>query len=128
MENMAKNFSDYPLSEDILRALKLLGLEKPTEVQQQVIPLILEKKDLLVQAETGSGKTAAFAVPLCHLVDWDENKPQVLVLEPTRELALQVQQEILDIGKFKRIKAPVLYGMHSFQHQARDLQQKVILW
>lgn len=124
MENMTTNFSDYPLSEDILRALKLLGLEKPTEVQQRVIPLILEKKDLLVQAETGSGKTAAFAVPLCHLVDWDENKPQVLVLEPTRELALQVQQEILDIGKFKRIKAPVLYGMHSFHHQARDLQQK----
>ena len=88
MENMTTNFSDYPLSEDILRALKLLGLEKPTEVQQRVIPLILEKKDLLVQAETGSGKTAAFAVPLCHLVDWDENKPQVLVLEPTRELAL----------------------------------------
>lgn len=124
MINMERDFSGYGLDGDLLRALQLLGMERPTAVQQQVIPLALEGKDLMVQAETGSGKTAAFAVPLCQLVDWEENAPQGLILVPTRELALQVQQEIMDIGKFKRIKAPVLYGMHSFHQQARDLQQK----
>ena len=104
--------------------MQLLGLQRPTPVQQQVIPQVLQKRDVIAQAQTGSGKTAAYAIPLCQLVDWEENKPQVMILTPTRELAMQVQQEILDIGKLKRIKAPALYGKHSFRQQEKDLKQK----
>ncbi|WP_143522325.1 DEAD/DEAH box helicase, partial [Pseudomonas sp. 2822-17] len=64
------NFKDYQLSEEITRALSELKYKHPTEVQQKVIPLALEKKDLVVKSQTGSGKTAAFGVPLCELVKW----------------------------------------------------------
>lgn len=119
-----RNFEQYKLHKTILKALDLLGLKQPTPVQQQVIPQVLAGKDLIAQAQTGSGKTAAYAIPLCELVDWDENKPQVMILTPTRELAMQVQQEVLDIGKLKRIKIPALYGKHSFRMQEKDLKQK----
>ena len=119
-----QTFEQYKLHKTILKALDLLGLKQPTPVQQQVIPQVLVQKDLIAQAQTGSGKTAAYAIPLCQLVDWDENKPQVMILTPTRELAMQVQQEVLDIGKLKRIKIPALYGKHSFRMQEKDLKQK----
>ena len=118
------NFEQYKLHNTILKALDLLGLKQPTPVQQQVIPQVLAQRDLIAQAQTGSGKTAAYAIPLCQLVDWDENKPQVMILTPTRELAMQVQQEVMDIGKLKRIKIPALYGKHSFRMQEKDLKQK----
>jgi len=118
------HFSDYMLHKDILKALDLLGLNTPTPIQREVIPHVLQKHDCIAQAQTGSGKTAAYAIPLCQLVDWDENKPQVMILTPTRELAMQVQQEVLDIGKLKRIKIPALYGKHSFRMQEKDLKQK----
>lgn len=119
-----QGFAQYGLDERILQALHLLSMDTPTPVQQQVIPQVLQGKDMIAQAQTGSGKTAAFAVPLCHLVDWEENKPQAMILTPTRELAMQVQQEILDIGKLKRIKIPALYGKQSFRQQEKDLKQK----
>ncbi len=119
-----QTFEQYKLDGTILQALDLLGLKQPTPVQQQVIPQVLAQKDMIAQAQTGSGKTAAYAIPLCQLVDWDENKPQVMILTPTRELAMQVQQEVLDIGKLKRIKIPALYGKHSFRMQEKDLKQK----
>ena len=121
-----QTFEQYKLHKTILKALDLLGLKQPTPVQQQVIPQVLVQKDLIAQAQTGSGKTAAYAIPLCQLVDWDENKPQVMILTPTRELAMQVQQEVLDIGKLKRIKIPALYGKHSFRMQEKDLKQKFL--
>ncbi len=125
MENTTtKTFQEYGLHQDILQALDLLGLKTPTPVQQQVIPQVMQKHDVIAQAQTGSGKTASYAIPLCELVDWEENKPQVMILTPTRELAMQVQQEITDIGKLKRIKAPALYGKHSFKMQEKDLKQK----
>lgn len=123
-ETIQQNFTQYGLEDSIYRALQLLGMQRPTPVQQQVIPQVLQKRDVIAQAQTGSGKTAAYAIPLCQLVDWEENKPQVMILTPTRELAMQVQQEILDIGKLKRIKVPALYGKHSFRQQEKDLKQK----
>lgn len=117
-------FADYMLHKDILKALDLLGLNAPTPVQREVIPHVLQKHDVIAQAQTGSGKTASYAIPLCELVEWEENKPQVMILIPTRELAMQVQQEITDIGKLKRIKAPALYGKQSFKGQEKDLKQK----
>lgn len=118
------HFSDYMLHKDILKALDLLGLNTPTPIQREVIPNVLQKHDCIAQAQTGSGKTASYAIPLCELVEWEENKPQVMILTPTRELAMQVQQEITDIGKLKRIKAPALYGKQSFKGQEKDLKQK----
>ncbi|MFC5469893.1 DEAD/DEAH box helicase [Cohnella suwonensis] len=119
-----KSFNDYTLSEEILRALAGLGYEKPTEVQDKVIPVALGKKDLTVKSRTGSGKTAAFGIPVCELVEWEENKPQALILTPTRELAVQVNEDITNIGRFKRIKSTPLYGKESFSKQTAQLRQK----
>lgn len=118
------NFKDYKLSKDILRSIEMLNYKSPTNVQEQVIPVALENKDVLVKSQTGSGKTASFAIPLCELVDWEENKPQALILTPTRELAIQVKEDVFNIGRFKRIKAPALYGKSSFEKQAKELKQK----
>lgn len=118
------HFNEFKLDEKILRAIKQLGYTEPTEVQQKVIPVVLEKQDVLVKSKTGSGKTASFATPLCELVDWEENKPQALVLTPTRELAVQVQEDITNIGRYKRIKGLALYGKSPFARQKLALKQK----
>lgn len=118
------HFTDYRLSEEILRALSGLGFGTPTEVQAKVIPVALERQDLVVKSQTGSGKTAAYGIPLCELVDWNENKPQALILTPTRELALQVNEDLSNIGRFKRIKATPLFGRHPFHIQKAELKQR----
>ncbi|TXK84516.1 DEAD/DEAH box helicase [Paenibacillus sp. N3.4] len=119
-----RSFNDYTLSEDIIRALLSLGYEQPTDVQNEVIPIALQQKDLTVKSRTGSGKTAAFGIPICELVEWEENRPQALILTPTRELADQVKQDITNIGRFKRIKAVALYGKQPFAKQKLELHQK----
>ncbi|WP_155767487.1 DEAD/DEAH box helicase [Sporosarcina ureilytica] len=122
MKNMA--FQDYRLSKEINRALDQLGYTEPTEVQEKVIPTALERTDLIVKSQTGSGKTAAFAIPICEMVAWEENKPQALILTPTRELADQVKEDVTNIGRFKRIKAAAVYGKHPFRFQQEELRQK----
>ncbi|PGY02591.1 RNA helicase [Bacillus cereus] len=119
-----RSFKDYPLSKEIVRALTSLKYEQPTEVQGKVIPVALEKKDLVVKSQTGSGKTASFGIPLCEMVKWEENKPQALILTPTRELAVQVKEDITNIGRFKRIKATAVYGKSPFARQKLELKQK----
>lgn len=121
---MMTSFEELGVGREIVRALTLLGMEQPTPVQEAVLPLAFLEKDILAQAQTGSGKTAAFAIPLCQMVSWEENRPQALVLVPTRELAMQVQEETASVGKFRRMKVPVLMGSHSFRQQERDLRQK----
>lgn len=118
------NFKDYKLSEEILKSLDMLNYKNPTEVQEKVIPVALENKDILVKSQTGSGKTATFAIPLCEMVDWEENKPQALILTPTRELAIQVKEDVFNVGRFKRIKVAAIYGKSSFSHQEKELKQK----
>lgn len=118
------HFKNYQISHDILRALEGLEYTEPTKVQQSVIPAALERKDLVVKSQTGSGKTASFGIPLCELADWDENKPQALILTPTRELAVQVKEDITNIGRFKRIKATAVFGKSSFDKQKAELKQK----
>ncbi|MDS9471565.1 DEAD/DEAH box helicase [Sporosarcina pasteurii] len=117
-------FRDYRLSKEIRRALDQLGYTEPTEVQAKVIPTALERTDLIVKSQTGSGKTAAFAIPICEKVAWEENKPQALILTPTRELADQVKEDVTNIGRFKRIKAAAVYGKHPFRYQQEELRQK----
>ncbi|MBP3951066.1 DEAD/DEAH box helicase [Bacillus suaedae] len=119
-----KTFTNYHLSEEITRALHVLKYDTPTEVQREVLPKALEKKDLIVKSQTGSGKTASFAIPLCEMLQWEEKKPQVLVLTPTRELAVQVREDITNIGRFKRIKAIAVYGKEPFAKQKEELKQK----
>ncbi|MEQ6378619.1 DEAD/DEAH box helicase [Bacillaceae bacterium S4-13-56] len=118
-------FNNYKLSNEILKALSALGYSSPTKVQQKVIPEALLGHDLIVQSQTGSGKTAAFAIPICEKVDWEENKPQALILSPTRELAAQVAEDFTNIGRFKRIKVTAVYGKQSFAKQQLELKQKV---
>ncbi len=122
---MTRKFNDYKLSPEILKSLELLNYTKPTKVQSEVIPTILSGEDLIVKSQTGSGKTAAFGIPLCELLEWEENKPQALVLTPTRELAMQVKEEIFNIGRYKRIKACAVFGKAPFHVQARELKQKM---
>lgn len=118
------SFNNYQLSEEISNALKSLGYKTPTEVQCKVIPLAFEKKDLIVKSQTGSGKTAAYGIPICEMINWMENKPQALILTPTRELAVQVTEDITNIGRLKRIKATAIYGRHPFSVQKTVLKQK----
>jgi len=119
-----KNFHDFNLSNQIVKALDSLEYRIPTEVQNKVIPLVLEKIDLVVKSQTGSGKTASYGIPICELVEWEENKPQALILTPTRELAVQVKEDFIDIGRFKRIKAAAVYGKQPFAIQKTELKQK----
>ncbi len=121
---MERSFYTYRLSDEIVTALDYLHYKEPTEVQQRVIPLALNKHDVIVQSKTGSGKTAAFAIPICELVEWIENKPQALVLTPTRELAVQVKEDFTNIGRLKRIKATAIFGKQSFAKQKQELKQK----
>ncbi len=121
---MPSSFTQYSLSKEILEALEQLQYHTPTPVQAQVIPEILAGRDVLAKSQTGSGKTASFGIPLCQLVNWNENKPQALVLAPTRELAMQVKEDIFHIGRYKRINVPVLFGRSPFYRQAQALRQK----
>lgn len=118
------NFSDYQLSNELLKSISMLNFKSPSSVQEKVIPTILEKKDMIIKSQTGSGKTAAFSIPICELIDWEENKAQALVMVPTRELAMQVKEDIFNIGRFKRIKVSALYGGASFYNQEKELKQK----
>ncbi|MWC29419.1 DEAD/DEAH box helicase [Paenibacillus sp. MMS18-CY102] len=117
-------FGQYGLSEDIVRALEGLGFNEPTEVQREVIPVVMHNRDIVVKSQTGSGKTAAYGIPLCELVNWEENKPQVLILTPTRELAVQVKEDLTNIGRFKRVRAAAIYGKQPFHVQKLELKQK----
>jgi len=102
----------------------VLKYDKPTEVQTEVIPKALENQDLVVKSQTGSGKTASFAIPICEMMEWEEKKPQALILTPTRELAVQVREDVTNIGRFKRIKAMAVYGKEPFSKQKEELKQK----
>ncbi|MBU9713080.1 DEAD/DEAH box helicase [Evansella tamaricis] len=118
------SFHQFPLSNEIQLALTELQYIKPTEVQRKVIPHALRRRDLIVKSQTGSGKTASFAIPLCEQVNWEENRPQALILTPTRELAVQVKEDISNIGRFKRIKGIAIFGKQPFHKQKLELKQK----
>ncbi len=118
------NFKQLHISKELLLSLSKLGYKEPLEVQAKVIPSLLNKENMIVKARTGSGKTAAFGIPLCEMVDWDKKEPQALVLVPTRELALQVCEEIKAIGTYKKIKCVPLYGKTPYDKQSAELKQK----
>ncbi|EJD7505229.1 ATP-dependent RNA helicase DbpA [Listeria monocytogenes] len=112
------------LSEEIKRAINELGYTEATPVQKAVIPVALTGEDIVAKSQTGSGKTAAFAIPIAEQVEWEENKPQALIIVPTQELAMQVKTECTNIGRFKRVKAAAIYGQSPFAKQKLELSQK----
>ena len=119
------SFHQFHLDDFILKSLKELNYKKPMEVQEKVIPCILNKKDAIVKSKTGSGKTASFAIPICNEIIWEENQAQALILTPTRELAIQIQEDMVHIGLYKRLKTTALYGRTPYKTQLQELKQKV---
>lgn len=118
-------FRDFGFDEEILKALEKLEYYKPTKVQEKVMPLILQKKDIIVKSKTGSGKTASFAIPICENIELEQRSAQVLVLTPTRELAVQIKEDIAYIGRFKKIRCAAIFGRQSIEMQKRELSQRV---
>ncbi|MCC8456120.1 DEAD/DEAH family ATP-dependent RNA helicase [Photorhabdus aegyptia] len=118
------SFADLGLSAPILSALEDLGYEKPSPIQQQCIPHLLNGRDVLGMAQTGSGKTAAFSLPLLHNINAELKAPQILVLAPTRELAVQVAEACADFSKHMRnVNVVALYGGQRYDVQLRALRQ-----
>jgi len=121
-----KLFSELGLSEPLLQAVGKLGYEKAAPIQAEAIPLILAGHDVVGQSQTGSGKTAAFAIPAVEFVDPKSRVVQALVLCPTRELAIQVSEEIYKLSALKRgIHSVPIYGGQSYERQLRALKQGV---
>lgn len=119
------SFEKFGLDESILKSLEKISFTEPTAIQSQAIPLILERRDLIALAQTGSGKTAACAIPLCQLVDPSSNFIQALVVVPTRELALQYATEAQKIGSLKGVKAFAIFGGESAGMQQSKLKHGV---
>ena len=119
-------FNDLNLPQPILQALEKVGYEKPSPIQAESIPLLLAGHDLLGTAQTGTGKTAAFALPMLANIDADARLPQLLVLAPTRELAIQVAEAFQVYASFsKKIKVLPIYGGQAYDNQIRQLKRGV---
>ncbi len=120
------NFEDLQLSDPVLKALNDIGYETPTPIQAETIPYILQGRDVLGQAQTGTGKTAAFALPLLSRIDIKNTRPQVLVLTPTRELAIQVAEAFHRYAaKLKNFHILPIYGGQDYNIQLRQLKRGV---
>lgn len=119
-------FAQIGLSEELLKAISELGYEVPSPIQQKTIPLILEGKDIIGQAQTGTGKTAAFALPVLEKIDTTTSRVQALVLTPTRELAIQVAEAFHSYAKhLNRVRVLPVYGGQSITGQIRHLRSGV---
>ena len=121
---MATTFSEFELKPALQKSLDEVGYETPTPIQEQTIPLMLEKKDVLGQAQTGTGKTAAFALPLLSNLNLRQKDPQVLVLTPTRELAIQVAEAFKKYAShMKSFHVLPIYGGQEYSGQIRGLKR-----
>ncbi len=111
------DFLSFDLDEDILKAVKNAGFKEPSPIQQRAIPLILQGHDLVAQAQTGTGKTAAFSLPSLSKISTKSKKTEILVITPTRELASQVSDEMYMFGKNRGIHTVTVYGGSSYKRQ-----------
>ena len=118
------HFEDFSLSRETMKSIAEIGFEEPTPIQVSTIPIIMSGRDIVGQAQTGTGKTAAFAIPIAEMYQ-KGRKPFAIVLEPTRELAVQVAQEIYKIGKYKKVDVLPVYGGASIERQIKSLQRGV---
>mgnify|MGYP001382735978 CR=1 FL=1 len=117
-------FDELGLQDNILKAIKELGFETPMPVQEAVIPRIIENTtDIVALAQTGTGKTAAFGLPLLQLIDPDNKKTQALILSPTRELCMQIASDLNNYSKYlPNIKVTAVYGGASIETQAKQIK------
>ncbi len=124
MSESVIQFNELALNENILSALDSMGFVSPTPIQAAAIPLLLEGRDALGKAQTGTGKTAAFSLPLLNKIDLNQHKPQAIIMAPTRELASQVAAEIKNLGRdVKGLKVLEIYGGASIVDQMRALSR-----
>ncbi len=124
-ETEVDGFAALGLRDELLAALDDLGYEEPTPIQRETIPLLLTGRDLLGQAATGTGKTAAFALPALQMIDASVREPQVLVLVPTRELAVQVSEAMFRYGRELGVKVVPVFGGQPIQRQLQALDRGV---
>lgn len=117
-------FEDFSLGKEVLKSISEIGFEEPTPIQVSAIPMALSGLDIVGQAQTGTGKTAAFGIPIVEKCEKGKN-PFAIILEPTRELAVQVSQEMNKIGKFRKINVLPVYGGTSIERQIKALQRGV---
>ena len=123
---MNEDFFTLGLEKDIIKAVNYLGFEKPTSIQKRCIPIVLKKKtDLVALAQTGTGKTAAFGLPLIQKINNHSNNIQALILAPTRELCIQISEDLKNFARIKKTKILALYGGASISDQARNLKKGV---
>ena len=120
---MGKTFSDLGVSPSIIKAIEKMEFLEPTEVQREAIPYVLQNKDLIVMSKTGSGKTGAFGIPIIQLVDPEIKEPQCLILAPTRELIVQVDQDIRQMSKNSGLKTTPVYGQHNISIEIEALNK-----
>ncbi|HZD42470.1 MAG TPA: DEAD/DEAH box helicase, partial [Methanomicrobiales archaeon] len=120
------SFSDLPISKDVLRAIAEMGFEEPTPIQSMAIPPIMEQRDVIGQAYTGTGKTAAYGIPALEMVDPRDRRVQSIILCPTRELAIQVSEELQKIGKYrKKLQILPIYGGQPIERQITALRKGI---
>ncbi|MDD7281597.1 MAG: DEAD/DEAH box helicase, partial [Erysipelotrichaceae bacterium] len=110
---------------DLEKALERLGIKQFLPIQEKVVPILREKKDCIVQAKTGSGKTLSYVLPILESLTVNQKQAQCLVLVPTRELAKQVKEVFDQVGCFKKIKTLCLTGKSPISYQEQDLKQRV---
>lgn len=130
-----QEFKDFHLSKEIELGLADAGFKIPSPVQQEAIPLVLAKHDLVAQAHTGTGKTAAFGLPIMSMMSAGETRHkektkgtiETLVITPTRELAMQISDELYKLGKYAKIKTATVYGGQSYSRQIKQVEQASIL-
>ncbi len=120
---MSNNFATFNLKSKVLKGIAEAGFKDPSPVQQSAIPLVLEGHDLIAQAQTGTGKTAAFAIPILNMLEQNSDI-EALIITPTRELAMQISDEVFKLGKFLRTKTICIYGGQSIRRQIDLLQKK----
>ncbi|WP_066187474.1 MULTISPECIES: DEAD/DEAH box helicase [Gracilibacillus] len=118
------NFNQLGISTPIMKALENMGFEEATPIQSQTIPLGMAGKDVIGQAQTGTGKTAAFGIPMLEKIDQSQRKIQGLVVAPTRELAIQVAEELHKLGKIKGVRTLPVYGGQHMERQIRALKDR----
>src|ERR1700722_17229164 len=118
------SFTTFGLSAPIMEGVKAMGYIEPTPIQLRAIPLVLSGRDVIGSAQTGTGKTAAFALPILSKLDSHshEKSPRALILEPTRELAAQVETSFRDYARFMNLKVTVVFGGVGYGHQNDSLR------
>ncbi|WP_305067546.1 DEAD/DEAH box helicase [Marinilactibacillus sp. Marseille-P9653] len=115
-------FSELNIAPEILKSVEGMGFEETTPIQEKTIPLALEGKDVIGQAQTGTGKTAAFGIPMLQKIDPSNRNVQGLIIAPTRELAIQTQEEIFRLSKDKRVRVTCVYGGADIRRQIKQIQ------